>query len=77
MTKRLTEIDVGKSVKIKSIEGGLGMRQRLCELGLYPEEKVTIKNSGILRGPIVLKVGEHQIAIGRGLANKILVEEYQ
>jgi len=75
VTKRLSDIAKERSVEIKGIEGGLGIRQRLCELGLHPGERVTIEKTGILGGPFMLKVGDHHIAIGRGLARKIIVED--
>jgi Fe2+ transport system protein FeoA len=46
----------------------------LCELGLHPGETVSVEKRGILGGPLMLKVGDHHIAIGRGLAERILVD---
>lgn len=74
MTKRLSDILPGSSIRVRCIEGGLNVRQRLCELGLHPGETVTVEKSGILGGPLMLKVGDHHIAIGRGLAERILVD---
>ena len=74
MSKRLSEISSGGHAKVQGIEGGLNIRQRLCELGVYPGESVLVEKTGILGGPLMLKVGDHHIAIGKGLAQKILVE---
>jgi ferrous iron transport protein A len=74
VSKRLSEIPSGGNARIRGIEGGLNIRQRLCELGVYPGESVLVEKTGILGGPLMLKVGDHHIAIGKGLAQKILVE---
>lgn len=74
MTKRLSDISTNEEVTVRAIEGGVGIRQRLCELGLHPGERVRIEKSGIFGGPLMLRVGEHHIAIGRGLAKKIIIE---
>lgn len=69
----LAMVSAGKKVKVKSIVGGFGIRQKLNALGLYEGTAVAIiKND--FRGPIILKVLESKIAIGRGQAQKIMVE---
>jgi len=62
----------GTEVVVKEIQAGCGLKSRLYGLGIFPGEKVkVIKND---RGPILLKVGNTKLAIGRGEAKKILVE---
>ncbi len=63
----------GSKVKIKSISGGRGLKQRLCDLGLYEGAIVELVKSSI-SGPVILKVLDSRIVIGRGQAHKIMVE---
>jgi ferrous iron transport protein A len=36
---------------------------------------LTIKKSAIMQGPILIKIHGNQVALGRGIASRILVEE--
>jgi len=70
----LAQAGEGQVVLVKRLDGGFGFRRRLMGLGIYPDQKLMILKSGILGGPILVKVGESGVAIGRGMANKIEVE---
>jgi len=43
-------------------------------LGIRPGKKVTKISSTLLRGPVTLTVDNAQVAIGFGMANRIIVE---
>lgn len=74
MNTQLSNIKEGTAVMIKCIDCGCGLRRRLSSLGLYDGKKIqVIKND--FRGPILIKVFNSKIAIGRGQAMKILVDE--
>lgn len=53
---------------------GSGFSRRLEALGIRPGEKVTKVSSTFFRGPVTLKAGTTQVAIGFGMANRIIVE---
>ena len=57
---------------IKEISGGRRARNRLYELGLNKGTKVKMVKNDI--GPVILNISGHKLALGKGLANKILVE---
>lgn len=62
----------GEEGRIVSIMGGHGLVRRLAELGFNPGASVkVIRNSG---GPLVVSLRESRMAIGRGMAMRILVE---
>ncbi|HEX55080.1 MAG: ferrous iron transport protein A [Candidatus Altiarchaeales archaeon] len=68
----LTMVKDGERVRIISILGGMGLKKRLYDLGLYEGAKIdVIRNDR--SGPIILKVLDSRIGIGRGQANKIIV----
>ncbi len=50
-----------------------GFRKRLEDMGLTPGTKVTVVKSAPFHGPIELHVRGSRLAIGRGMAKKILV----
>ncbi len=53
---------------------GPGFGRRLEALGIRPGKKVTKVGSMFFRGPVTLRVDNAQVAIGFGMANRILVE---
>lgn len=74
MNVTLSSVGRGKTVRINCIDCGFGLKKRLSSLGLYSGTEVEIiKNDS--HGPIILKVLNSKIVIGRGQAMKILVEE--
>ncbi|KUK99364.1 MAG: hypothetical protein XE08_0059 [Parcubacteria bacterium 32_520] len=74
MTTTLDSISENKTVKVIDISGGWGVRQRLSGLGIHPGDVITVKKSAIVRGPILISVHGNQVALGRGVARKIIVE---
>ncbi len=73
----LDSVKEGKVVKVLDIYGGWGIRQRLSCLGIHPGDLITVKKSGIIHGPILISIHGNHIALGRGIARKILVEEVE
>ena len=74
MTMPLAMVAEGKTVTIKDIDCGRGLYKRLCDMGLYAGTRVkVIKND--VHGPVILKVLDSKLVIGRGQAHKIMVEE--
>ena len=70
----LRQMWAGQSGIVAYIEGGHGMVNRLNALGIRPGKKITKISSMLMRGPITIQVGNAQVAIGFGMANKIIVK---
>jgi ferrous iron transport protein A len=70
----LSRMDAGEEGVIRKIEGGYGLQKRLACLGLRVGKTVKKITSEPLRGPVVVEVDGTHVAIGRGMAEKILVE---
>jgi len=64
----------GQSGTVVQIQGGHGLVSRLSALGIRPGKKITKISSMLMRGPITIQVDRAQVAIGFGMAKKILVE---
>jgi len=77
MQKTLDQVDENRKAKVIDIQGGQGIRQRLSQMGIHPGDIVTILRYGALRGPILIEIHGSQVALGRGIASKILVEEVE
>ena len=53
---------------------GPGFGRRLEAMGIRPGKKVTKVGSMLFRGPVTLRVDNAQVAVGFGMANRIIVE---
>jgi len=62
----------GAIVRIVRIYAGKGLTQRLMELGLTNGAELRILKNDV--GPLLLHVRGVTIALGRGVASKVLVE---
>jgi len=73
----LTRIQAGQEGIIVRIEGGTRLINRLAALGIRPAKRITKVSSAIMRGPVTIKVDRTQVAIGFGMASRIMVEPVQ
>ncbi len=64
---------VNKELVIETIKGGKNSNLRLNELGLVKGKIVKIVNKRQM-GPILLQVDNSRLAIGQGIALKIIVK---
>ncbi|MCD6569505.1 MAG: ferrous iron transport protein A [Deltaproteobacteria bacterium] len=69
----LTTLRSGEIAKIVAIEGGQGLRQKLLLRGVSEGSIVRMVSSN--RGPVVLEINGSTIAIGRGMAKRIIVQK--
>jgi len=74
MTIDLTQMQPGETGTVKEIQGGQGFVRKLQSMGVRPEKRITKVSSHFWRGPQTVEVDNIQIAIGFGMARKILVE---
>ncbi|MFP3879387.1 MAG: ferrous iron transport protein A [Dehalococcoidia bacterium] len=70
----LAEARTGQTGTVVEILGGHGLIRRLDALGIRPGKKVTKLSSALFRGPITLRVDSAQVAVGFGMARKIIVQ---
>lgn len=63
----------GEAGVIADIRGGRGVVRRLTELGLAPGVPVRMFSDSGSFGPVIVKVGDTKIGIGRGMARRVLV----
>jgi len=70
----LAQMQTGQSGIVLQIQGGHGLVNRLSALGIRPGKRITKVSSMFMRGPVAVQVGSVQLAIGFGMANRIIVE---
>jgi ferrous iron transport protein A len=69
----LDRMQKGARGRVVNVMGGHGAVEKLCAQGIVPG--MIIEKTGELRGgPVLLRVGGAQVALGRGLAKRVLVE---
>ena len=64
----------GKKIRIFSLEGGRGMQERLTGMGLGPGSEIEVVRKGS-PGPFIIAVKETRLAVGTGMARRIMVSE--
>ncbi len=64
----------GQSGLVLGIDGGHGMVIRLSTLGIIPGKKITKISSQLMRGPVMIEVDRTRVALGYGMAKRILVQ---
>ena len=74
MRVSLVRMKPGQSGVLVEIRGGHGMVRRLGALGLRLYKRVKKVSSMLMRGPVVVEVDGFQIAVGYGVASRIIVE---
>ncbi len=70
----LTKLEANQTGTIKEIQGGRGMVTRLNALGIIPGKKITKIGAILMRGPVVFRVNNTEVAIRFGMASRIMVE---
>ncbi len=75
-TMNLYQAPRNTKLRIVSVLGGEGLRRRLFALGFHQNDLIEVDSQAILKGPLLVKnvASDMSVAIGRGIALKILVE---
>lgn len=74
---RLLDLKAGDKGTVFAVQGGAGVRRRLEVMGVrrgVAIEKVTGSPFG---GPVIIRIGNVRLAIGCGVAGKIIVKVKQ
>ena len=74
MTIDLTQMQPGEFGIVSEIQSGHGLIRKLQSMGIRPGKKIIKVSSHFWRGPQTVEVDNMQIAIGFGMARRILVE---
>lgn len=70
----LSDLKSNELLVIKSINAGIRLFNRLASMGICEGTEISlIKNNA--GGPVIIEVNGSKFAIGRGMAEKIVVEK--
>ncbi|MDD5483286.1 MAG: FeoA family protein [Kiritimatiellae bacterium] len=70
----IKDLRSGEQAVIQAIEGGRGIAWRLEALGLRPGKKLAKISAQFLGGPITVCVDGRYVALGRGIAGRVIVK---
>jgi len=68
----LSMVSSGEEVRVVAVRAGWGLQRRLADMGLTPGVQVRVINSQ-RPGPVVLDIRGSRLALGYGVAHKIMV----
>lgn len=70
----LTALLEGQRGVVSFLSGGTSACRRLADMGLTPGTEVEVLKSALFRGPLMVRVRDTTLAVGRGLASRIFVK---
>lgn len=73
----LNQLRPGEKGVVTRLLGGYGLVRKLEALGIRPSIEIIKVSSQFMRGPVVAQVGNTQVAIGFGMARKVMVEKIE
>ena len=72
--KNLTQIETDEDVLVVEINGGHRFKDKIEAVGLRTGIKIRKLSTQVFGGPVTVKIGSTKIALGYGMAKKILVQ---
>jgi Fe2+ transport system protein FeoA len=70
----LVQMKVNQKGIVAEIQGGKAFENRCISLGIVQGREVIKLSQFIMRGPVAIKVGRAVLALGYGMAHKIIIE---
>lgn len=70
----MTMASPGRWLTVVNVRAGWGLQRRLAEMGLNPGVSVRVVD-GHSRGPMLIDLRGSRLALGHGVAQKIMVKE--
>ena len=70
----LSQVQAGELVRIERFQGGRNLEFKLRQLGLIPGDIIRVLRQAPLGGPVLIEADGRTIALGRGVASKVVVE---
>ena len=70
----LSEVKIGKTVKITQVNGQGALRRRLLDMGLTPNTKVSVRKVAPMGDPIEIHIRGYELTLRLEDAAKIEVE---
>ena len=71
----LDTVDVLRRTRVVFIEGGQGVGAHLNTLGIHVGDCLEVVERAPFRGPVLVQINGTRLALGRGVARRVRVEE--
>jgi ferrous iron transport protein A len=71
----VADLKKGEQAVFLGMHGGWGMRRRLEAMGVYPGVILTKISDHLFGGPVIIRIGRMQLAVGKGMAHRIMVKK--
>ena len=71
----LDTVEVLRPLRVVFIEGGQGVRSHLNTLGIHIGDWVRVVERAPFRGPVLIQVNGTRLALGRGVASRVKVDD--
>lgn len=69
----LNNVNMGMHAQIDDIQGSERICKKIMEMGLNKGMVIQMVRNDV--GPLIIKIGESRLAIGRGMAQRVIVKE--
>jgi len=73
--KQLTDLSKKKKARVIELSGGHTFQQKLRLVGVIKGKTLEIIATQPFHGPVVVRIDDNEITLGREMAERILVEE--
>ena len=73
-TQPLSQLSPGDMGVVEAITGGGGFQANIRTRGIREGKNIQVVTAHPLRGPMVVRIDNRETTIGRGMAQKILVQ---
>jgi ferrous iron transport protein A len=74
LSMQLLNLAPDACAQIKKISGGKRLKSKLTQLGLHVGDSVHVLRRAPFGGPVLVECNGREVALGRGVAEKIIVE---
>ena len=73
LDRPLSAVKTGGKARLVRVDAGRGLNNRLASMGFVPDVEISVVSNGH-PGPFVVVIKDVKMALGRGVAHKILVK---
>lgn len=70
----LIQMKAHKKGRVLEVLGGDRLQNKFMSMGIYKGREIAKLGHFAMRGPVAIKVGRTVIALGHGMAGKVIVE---
>ncbi|MFW6409801.1 MAG: FeoA family protein [Halanaerobiales bacterium] len=72
--RSLLDIKEGEKARVIGYRGGYGLKQKLEARGIREGKEIAKISDSFIGGPVTIQVDNSKVALGRGMAGRVMVE---